>query len=131
MDVIQMALPKYITHPLLLLIAFGGLFALLRLGSVSIQDLQNVHQITAFDKGSLTLEKISQTFRLNDKAFTEVPDDKNNELKKFFVRKYIKLDKLPEDGNINLPVTLYDGSCFTPKGPVNDPIACRPIEITP
>lgn len=126
-----MALPKYITHPIGLLLGFGALFAILRQSSVNIHDMKNLFKITSYDNGVVELEGQKQRYKLADPRFTVSDDVHQTQLSKYFTGKYLKLASLPADGQIRLPVLLYDGACFMPKTAQTQSPVCQPIQIRP
>lgn len=126
-----MTLPKYILHPLVLLLVFGSLFILLRLGSVTMEDLKDMHRIVDYNQGQIWLEGSDMIFFLDDPRLAARNETSNSELKSYFTGKFVRFSKLPADGRIHLPVELYEGACTGSSAHKTDDSSCQPIIINP
>lgn len=122
-----MALPKYISHPILLATVVGLVASALWLHAAPADWPAGLWEITGFARGRLALQGTDVNLVLADKRFTEVPTQAQAALARFFIGKLVKIDVLPVNGKLELPVELYDPSCF--KLPV-DTSQC-PIVLTP
>lgn len=136
-----MKIPKYITHPLLIILLSTGMFYMLWLNSPSASDIQQAvpqqapQSVQVFDKntllkdnsffqiedmnqdGSMTIPELSGAWKINDLRFQNLTPEKLEQLKAFFVGKFIKInDTTVANKTIELPVEIYSPLCFA-----NDP----------
>ena len=140
-----MKIPKYITHPLLIVTLSSGLLYLLWQNSPSASQIQQASQtqnqtqpaqpVQYLDKnallrdnqyyqiedmendGRLIIPELSSSWTINDARFKNLKKDKVEKLRGFFAGKFIKItDTTVASKTINLPVEIYSPLCFS-----NDP----------
>ena len=141
-----MRIPKYISHPLIIIALSSSLFYMLWLNTPSAADLPANTTETAtagappqavkfFDKntllkdnnffqiedmnadGTLLIPQLTGSWTINDQRFRNLSKQKLEQLKGFFVGKFIKIpDTTVADKSITLPVEIYSPLCFA-----NDP----------
>jgi hypothetical protein len=124
-----MALPKYITHPILIGILIGALGFVLWVGSDAPPPPDGLWEIMGFSRGRLTLKGTAVAPFLSDGRFSGLTEEQDGEVARFFAGKFIKLVELPRAGSLSLPVEIYDSSCFEPA-PNKTRLAC-PLVLTP
>lgn len=118
-----MKIPKYILHPTLLILAAVGVYFLTKIPTPKasqpdlfkkeILDQNNLYQIVDFTSdGYLVMENISAKKQINDDRFKNLPDDKQMEVRDFFVGKFVKVLDVHNDG-LDLPIELYNPLCFS------------------
>lgn len=139
-----MAIPKYILHPSLLIVAAGLVFWLAwarvpssndlaatsrkRVTAEKLPAIESLVAITAVSSdGKLTLGEDFGDFRLHDERFSHLSASQLTAIQKTLVGKLIKRPRDVTNG-LNLPVEVYDPLCFDadPKNANGCPMTLTP-----
>lgn len=132
-----MKLPKYITHPLLIVIMSTGLFFMLWIKSPSeaqmpvtksttqtvpqgaqttkaFLDQSKMHQITdLLPEGYVTLDGVTTKIQINNPRFKALTIDQAEKLKDFFLGKFVRVEDTAKQLALDLPLELYEPGCFS------------------
>jgi len=118
-----MKIPKYISHPFLLLLTGGILLYVFWLKTPSASDIQEAAQqpktekhlfqiVDFYNDGNVVLNDKEGKWLIKDERFHSLTDEKTEELKGFFVGKFVNIPKNSVESEIELPMELYDPRCF-------------------
>jgi len=134
----NMAIPKWILHPSLILAGGGLIMALVwqdwKSPVATLLPEKNLLVLVEAiaEDGSLKMADIPQPVHLNDIRFTNPDAAKKAIMKKFFKGKLIDREKA-KTGMLALPLAVYDQACFDAppsKQPPQPTTAC-PVWLQP
>lgn len=132
-----MKIPKHISHPLILLVVLFAVAGVVWLDrpqasdadnagksangeSVSTADKHsfltqnNLYQISdLLPEGYVVIDELNKKWQIAHERFRQLTPDQTNQLKEFFVGRFVKLRDPKTQSTIELPMELYNPVCFS------------------
>lgn len=110
-----MKLPKYITHPALLIAGAALILYAVWLKTPNASEMVEKHLFQILDflpGGYVLLDDKEGRWLLDDKRFQEIEADKLSKLQEFFVGKFVDIPPENTRQRLSFPLELYDPRCF-------------------
>ena len=76
------------------------------------------------------MDRVDKKLRLNHLRFQQITAEQIGQLNPFFVGQFLAIDTIPADGNLQLPLELYDPVCFGTPTPEEQLLHC-PLVLQP